>query len=154
LTRSAALRALPVLPTRSVRGLQLREKCGHGLLQIFTEDVLVSDHTLGVQHVNRGVLVDVPGHVDWSLIIPIPNATPCVAGGLPRRRELRAVLGRFGIDAHQSEWSALESLNERPVVGVLRPAEAAEEEASEVEDDDLAAVIAQPERPAFEVLTL
>jgi hypothetical protein len=98
--------------------------------------------------------VDVPGHVDRSLIIPIPNATPCVPGGFPRRIELRAVLGRFGVDAHQSERSALKSLNERPLVGVKRPSETAEEEASEVEDDDIAAVIAQPERSAVEVLTV
>jgi hypothetical protein len=142
------------VPTRSVHGLHLREKCGHGSLQIFTEDVLVSDHTLGVQHVDRGVLVDVPGHVDRALIIPIPNATPCVAGGFPRRLELCTVLGRFGVNAHQSERSALESLNERLFVGVERPAEATEEEAPEFKDDDLVPVVAQPEGLAFEVLTL
>src|SRR5947207_1957398 len=92
--------------------------------------------------------------VDWPLRITVPDAAPGIAGILPGLLELRAVFGRFGVDAHQGKRPALETLDQRPLAGVERPAEAAEEVAAEVEDDDLPPVIAQAEGPAIEVLAL
>src|SRR5262245_21007593 len=132
-------------------GLGLRDQVLDGGLEFLAADVHLPDHTLVIEHEDARERIDVPRAADRSRRVAVVEGAPGDGSFLRALLTFVVVLLAVGVDPDQRERLALQFFHERPLVRHHLPA-GASPEAVEVEDDDLALVVAELERDAVHVL--
>src|SRR5262249_12122084 len=115
------------------------------------EDILVANHSAGVDHPDRWPTIQFPLLRNRSVFSSVPKRAP--GDLLLDKHALELFAVRIAVDAGESERLTFQTLDERPLVRVQGPARASPI-APEVEDHHLSPVVRELEPLAIDVLAV